>query len=548
MGVYEIQGPDGKVYEVEADSIEQAAQAFSDPGPSEPPEGMVMNPYTGQMTSRELLANTMDPSRAGSAAAGAYRGMSFATGDELQGALNAITPGPGTMGERYAYGREYQRAVEDAARRDAGGAFTAGEIGGALATALTPVGVGGRAAQAAGRIPGAARAGQFAARHPLGTRMATSAAQGAGLAGAYGYGAGEGGAGERAKSARAAAMLGAGVGAAVPAAGGAIQKGMQARATRKAIKEAAKAGKTTDELFDTGRDLYRQVSEAGVEVKPESAIRGYGEAAVGLGEQGAARTYTGGVQHPMPASAAMFQMAKQQAEAAATKPRIPFRDIDLDSQVFRNTAGSNIRNPSDTRIAKEGAGKFEDWLLSLGPDDVAAGDVETMTRVLPEAREIWRLAKKSDVIDEAVEAGQDYLSGGASGIKNRFKSILRNPKTSKQYSEGEKAAMRRVIDGTVPEKFIDMFGSGLGQMATTAAGGATGSGFGVLGTLGGIGAGAAVGQGARRASEALARRNAEIARAAIASGKLQGLPVVDPQRRAIIEALMRGTATPMLAR
>lgn len=529
-----------------ADGMKASASASEDVKPNpdgtygEPPEGMVLNPRTGQMTSRELMANNMDPSAAKSAAVGAHQGLSFGFGDEAQGVLNAAIPGKGTMADRYAYGREYMRAMEDAARRDNPGATTAGEVGGALATALTPMGAGGQIAAKTGQVVPRA-VSQVAARAPLTTRAASSAAQGAAMSGLYGWGSGEGGVSERAGNARNAAMVGAGVGAAVPFAGAGIQKYLNARAGRKAIKEAARAGKTTGELFDEGEDLYRQIADADVRVKPTSAVRGYGDVAMGAAKEGADRVYPSGVPHPTPAGAAAYHLSKEGAEQASTLPEVPFSDIHAHSKVMRNIAGSNLANRSDTRVAQAAKEKLDNWILGLGPGDVVSGDVDTMTSLLPQARDTWSRARKSQLLDDAIEQGQNYLSGGASGIKNRVKSILRNPKLAGQYSEAEKAAMRRIIDGTPGEKLVDTFGSGLGQMATMGAGAAAGSSAGFGGGIIGTGIGAAVGQAARRGSEALSARNAEIARAAIASGKLKGnLPTADPKIRAIVEQLLLG--------
>lgn len=512
----------------------------------QPPEGMVYNPNTGQMTSRELMANNMDPSAATSAAVGAYQGLGFGFGDEVQGLGNAVIPGPGTAGERYAYGREYARAREDAARRDNPGLTTAGELGGAVATAMMPVGVGARGAQVAGRAAQVApRAAQAvtAARNglPLLTRAGGSAATGAAMGGVYGFGAGEGGLGPRAESARNAAILGGVFGAGVPMVGAGVEKALNARAGSRAIREAAKAGKSTSELFDEGDALYKLIADADVRVKPESAIRGYGDVAMGAAKEGADKVYPTGVPHPTPAGAAAYSLTKEGAEQAATLPEVPFSDIHTHSKIMRNIAGSNLANREDTRVAQAAKGKFDDWILGLGPDDVTSGDVAAMTEALPKARDTWSRARKSQVIDDAVERGQNYLSGGASGIKNRIKSILNNPKIASQYTEAERAAMRRVVDGTPVEKLIDTFGGGLGQMATMGVGGAIGSGAGGGGAVAGTLAGAGVGQIARRASEAMAAKNAELARAAIASGKLTGnLPTVNPQVRAIVEQLLRG--------
>ena len=101
-----------------------------------PPEGMIANPYTGQMTERSLIAGNVDPMTAGQAfRRGGTQGLSFNFGDEIQGRVDAMSQSGGTSEERYAFGRERARAMNEAARDQHGGAYLAGEIGGGIAAA-----------------------------------------------------------------------------------------------------------------------------------------------------------------------------------------------------------------------------------------------------------------------------------------------------------------------------------------------------------------------------------------------------------------------------
>lgn len=140
------------------------------------PEGMVFNPTTGQYTSRELLANHTrmndQTSKLQSGTAGFAQGATFGTSDEALGAINALVPGAGTMGERYEFGREAARAQLDAARAENPYLAYGGEITGALA--------------APGAALGAARNARMA------TKMVVGSGVGAGQGAAYGFGSGEG--------------------------------------------------------------------------------------------------------------------------------------------------------------------------------------------------------------------------------------------------------------------------------------------------------------------------------------------------------------------
>jgi hypothetical protein len=153
------------------------------------------------------------------------QGAAFGFGDELT-AAEAATLGevPGeTWQDRYntalAMEREQNRRFRDENRA----AATAAEVAGGVATALTPVGAIGSG------MKGGVTLGN----------MAKAAAAGAGYGGLYGFGTGEGGAGERAANVPLSAGIGAAGGAvAVPVAAG-VGRLSRALAERSARRGAA---------------------------------------------------------------------------------------------------------------------------------------------------------------------------------------------------------------------------------------------------------------------------------------------------------------------
>ena len=79
MAIFEVQGPDGKTYEVEAPSMEAAAEAIGSFG-AMPKGGSSGNP--------EGMADFQN--RALTFGANAAQGMSFGLGDEASGAVAGI--------------------------------------------------------------------------------------------------------------------------------------------------------------------------------------------------------------------------------------------------------------------------------------------------------------------------------------------------------------------------------------------------------------------------------------------------------------------------
>ncbi|MGB0855286.1 MAG: hypothetical protein ACPGSI_18455, partial [Pikeienuella sp.] len=105
----------------------RARAMAADSGPSEPPEGMFMNPETGQMTSRELMQNALPTSRAGAAGTGFIQGYSLDTADEAIGS---------TMGD---FKREKARAQMAANAEDFPITETVGRVIGAVTSPVNKV-------------------------------------------------------------------------------------------------------------------------------------------------------------------------------------------------------------------------------------------------------------------------------------------------------------------------------------------------------------------------------------------------------------------------
>lgn len=370
----------------------------------------------------------------------------------------------------------------------------------------------------------------------LGLDMAKGAATGAGLSGLYGFGASEGGFQERAKDAALSAVIGGLAGGAIPLVGAGIQKFRQGRADTAAIKAAAKGAPTTEELRAAGNAAYRAVDDAGVQIKPEAFDRSRAAILDDL------RANTGFDELPGPGSltpnaARVNEIMGQASAKMAAEPTaaLPFKAVD---QMRRQagTAAGNVANKSDQAAGMGIISGLDDMIAKLGPDDVVAGDVAALQTALPKARETWAKMTKSQRIDDAIEAGGDYLSGASSGIRNQFKNMLRNPKIAKGFTDAEKVAIRKVINGSIPEQLLNLAGGGLGQMATALGGGAAGG-------LPGFLAGTAAAAGARKLAEKVTTNKAEIVRALIANGGIQSLPQISGTPRAIIEQLMqRGAA------
>lgn len=504
MATFEISGSDGTVYEVEADSIEAAARAVGALGSKEKSWGQVL---------KENLFGDDDPNSQnwgeyiGSALNKAGESATFGLiGDETSAAAESILPGV-----NYDDRRDHYRQQERVLERDNPGTALGADVGGAVLGAMLPFGTIGTLGKGAG----------------LGTRMAASGVAGAGMGGTYGFMEGEG-LDERMAGAGAGATLGGIAGSAAPAIGSGAQKVADSYARRGAIAAAARGAPTTEALRAQGRAAYQAIDDAGVRVRPDRVRSAMDDIAAQLRGEGAGYT---GAEKVLPASRSIMDATQ---DVGAKSNTVPFNELDMFRRYMGNAAASNPANRADTRAATEAMGKMDDFISALGPDDIDAGDVRALQEMLPKARDLWARMSRSQTIDDAISASEDYLSGQASGLRNQFKRIINSPALSRGFSDAEKKVMRRVINGSISERALNLLGGGMGQLMQV------GAGIG-LGGLPGAMIGMATGAGFRKASEAVARKNAEIARAIIANGGMPQLPVASDSVRQIVEALTRRT-------
>lgn len=209
MPIFEIQGPDGATYEVDAPDENAAVSGFQqamgasaprvDPATNQPsavpeyvPPGVKgYDPQTGEVTAPSY-------SRLGSAGMGAADATTFGWGDELASYL-----GSGLTGVPREQVLREMRGDAEQAQADNPGSYLAGQIGGGLAQGVATGG--------AGFGTNAARGGAS-----LGRIAAGSALDGVIYGGAYGAGSADGNGSDRLKEGLKGAITGGIIGGALP--------------------------------------------------------------------------------------------------------------------------------------------------------------------------------------------------------------------------------------------------------------------------------------------------------------------------------------------
>ncbi|GEM_PF-1924864 len=447
-------------------------------------------------------------------------------GDEASAAATGLLPGRSYDGELERYRQnEEDMSLPSKIAADIGGAVLPAFLSGGATAAP---GLLGQVSSAASKIAPTNMAARYigGGKGLMGT-LTRGGISGALMGATQGFSDGEGGVSKRFENAKSAATIGGGVGLAAAGIGSAVGKAAQGRAERRIVKNAAKLGPSTDELRATGNALYKQVDDAGVQIRPEAFDRMRADALERL------RANTGFDELPgsgsiTPNASRVMEIMQQSSGRMSQEPTaaLPFRSLDQMRRQAGAAAG-NVTNKTDQAAGMEIIGALDDFVARLGPDDVVTGKVRDLQSAIVKAREVWGQMSRSQTIDDAIEAGGDYLGGSASGIRNQFKNLLRNPKRIRGFSDAEKTAMRQVVNGGPLQQLVNLAGGGMAQLGSVAAGWGAG---GLPGAMGG----AALAAGQRKLSETIAQKSAETARAAIASGKLRG-----PQAVGLLEAITR---------
>lgn len=331
-------------------------------------------------------------------------------------------------------------------------------------------------------------------------------------------------------------VIGGGLGMALPAAGGLLNKlgnkAAQTRATTAAIANAPAAS----ELKTVASDLFKAVDQAGVTINPAE----FQNFVVDLAKKAKGMRINATLDPK--AYATFSELGSILGEVAAGKS-LTMSDLHTIRQIAQKAAisaegrdamfANQIVDGIDAFVTKPGA--------TLTPNGPTTGNQ------LLEAISTWGRAKRVGLIETAIEKAQNTASGFENGIRIEFRKLLNNKKTAGVFTATEKAEIERVVRGTPGAnlaKLVGKFGFGggnasnmLGGTIGTSIGATLGSGLGPLGTMVGAGIAGGGATAARKLSEKLTAAAAERAAKVVAT---PGVPVIPPR------ALPNGVIPPAL--
>ena len=206
-------------------------------------------------------------------------------------------------------------------------------------------------------------------------------------------------------------------------------------------------------------------------------------------------------------------------------------------------AGSSA-DASERRLASIMVDNLDDFVETAQPSQLAKGSSEAVS-ALTDARELWKRAKKTEILDDLVASAELRAdanfsqSGMENALRRKLVTLADNPKKLRAFTKEEQNAIKVAAKGGSIQNALRLVGK-LAPTGIVSGGGSVGLGYLAGGPIGAVGL-PIVGGVARKGAEQLGLRNIEQLRNRLATGNVP-IPQVTP--RSLIGA--REVAAPII--
>jgi len=207
------------------------------------------------------------------------------------------------------------------------------------------------------------------------------------------------------------------------------------------------------------------------------------------------------------------------------------------------SAGSSI-DASERRLASILVDNLDDFVETAQPGQLAKGSSEAV-RALTDARDLWKRAKKTEIIDDLVASAElraeaNYSQSGVeNALRRKLVNLADNPKKLRAFTKEEQAIIKSTAKGGSIQNALRFIGK-LAPTGVVSGGVSVGGGALIGGTPGAVIV-PVVGSLARKGAEQLGLRNIEQLRNRLATGNA---PIPQVSTRGLIGA--REVAAPFI--
>jgi hypothetical protein len=282
-------------------------------------------------------------------------------------------------------------------------------------------------------------------------------------------------------------------------------KGLLTESSKKLLKNVAP---TIDNLKTAARGVYKEIDDLGITINPRSVTGLSNELQTVARKAGFNKTI-----HPK------VSAALKEFQSVKGKPQT-LTQIDILRKVANGAARSI--EPDEARIGSMLLSKIDDSLDNLKSANFVNPSKADVGAKFRDARQLWRRAKKSELLEEAFDKANLQATGFENGIRTQFRSILNSKKKRMGFTPEELDAMKQVVKGGTAEnmaKMIGRFGFSEGQASNMLMGSMGVAGGAALGGAPGAVAVPLIGQLSRTLAQKLTRGGAEAADLIVRAGK-----------------------------
>jgi len=206
-------------------------------------------------------------------------------------------------------------------------------------------------------------------------------------------------------------------------------------------------------------------------------------------------------------------------------------------------AGSST-DASERRLASILVDNLDDFVETAQPTQLAKGSSEAV-KALTDARDLWKRAKKTEIIDDLVASADLRAeanfsqSGMENALRRKLVNLADNPKALRAFTKEEQNAIKVAAKGGPTQNLLRFVGK-LAPTGIVSGGGSVGLGYLAGGPVGAVGLPLAGGI-ARQGATQLGLRNIEQLRNRLATGNA---PIPQVSTRGLIGA--REVAAPFI--
>jgi hypothetical protein len=291
---------------------------------------------------------------------------------------------------------------------------------------------------------------------------------------------------------------------------GTLAAGASGRAIGAAIKEN-KPIFTMDEVRQRASRSYKAVDDAGIAVKPQSALGMVGDIRKSLDDANMI---------PGSPEAAAAERTLAQMEKIIGTQRVPFSTVDRLRQLANQLKGSS--DPKEARLGSVAVDSVDSYISKLNGRDLIAGQagLDDAVKKVMDARKDWRNSSRAQVLEDALnvaEIKKEMPNASESELIRRgFVNIAANKNKMGLFNEQEQNIIKSVIKGGSLDPLLS-FASQFNPLRSKLSAGA----YGVAATQAPMAAGglAATGYTADTLQGLMRRRAAQQAANLIASGQ-----------------------------